>query len=150
MVPRHDSQSSEVSVPALPLRLRHKFMFSFSSLTCNEKCSRPRWSAQSAILLLRYQRTAYEALVECMRRGAPLGECVRVIEENIRPPETPVEPAQATASDGSQTSSTAEKQPEQPKPTKEEFLKGIADREKDIDSRLAEIDRMLGDMNGPK
>lgn len=42
-----------------------------------------RWAVLEALLLLKKNRNAYEKLVEKMKVGAPLGDCIACIEENV-------------------------------------------------------------------
>lgn len=101
-----------------------------------------RWSAQTAYLLLEYQIAAYEALVRTMREGAPLGDCIRAIEDNLVPAPSPIEhpPAVAVAKK-QRTELSAEEKAERSKAQ----LDQISKREKDIADRLKEIDGLLGD-----
>lgn len=42
-----------------------------------------RWAALQAILLIREHKASYDALVECLLRGAGVGDCVAAIEANL-------------------------------------------------------------------
>jgi anti-sigma28 factor (negative regulator of flagellin synthesis) len=50
--------------------------------------AKARWAATQALLLIKEHRASYDALVEALSNGAGVGDCVRVIEDNL-PKELP-------------------------------------------------------------
>ena len=42
-----------------------------------------RWAVLQAVLVLREHEKSYEALVEALKEGKPIGDCVEAIERNL-------------------------------------------------------------------
>lgn len=102
-----------------------------------------RWAVLQAIMLLRANRQAYEAVVELMRERRPLGDCIACIERLCKPTRAANRVPITTPTYLSNVGNAADKHRDL------KDAESIAEREQQIIAELAKVKAKLDALEGP-